>query len=93
MDDAGKYTAEHNVMEANLKISSLESRIKEIVKEVVAEERINMFLEKNVPTNPSKWSYYKSQAKKKFDVYPSAYANAWAAKQYKAAGGSWRKEK
>ena len=32
--------------------------------------------EKNVPTNPSKWSYYKSQAKKKFDVYPSAYANA-----------------
>ena len=33
MDDAGKYTAEHNVMEANLKISSLESRIKEIVKE------------------------------------------------------------
>tara|TARA_A100001011_G_scaffold391913_1_gene478377 strand:- start:667 stop:1263 length:597 start_codon:yes stop_codon:yes gene_type:complete len=57
------------------------------------EEKLNIFLEKNVPTNPSKWSYYKSQAKKKFDVYPSAYANAWAAKQYKAAGGSWRKEK
>ena len=50
-----------------------------------------MFLEKNTPTNPSKWSYYKSQAKKKFDVYPSAYANAWAAKQYKAAGGGWKK--
>ena len=48
--------------------------------------------EKNVPTNPSKWSYYKSQAKKKFDVYPSAYANAWAAKQYKAAGGGWKTE-
>ena len=46
--------------------------------------------EKNVPTNPSKWSYYKNQAKKKFDVYPSAYANAWAAKQYKKAGGGWR---
>ena len=55
------------------------------------EERLNLFLEKNTPTNPSKWSYYKSQAKKKFDVYPSAYANAWAAKQYKAAGGGWRK--
>ena len=68
-------------------------QIKEIVKEVVAEERMNMFLEKNVPTNPSKWSYYKAQAKKKFDVYPSAYANAWAAKQYKAAGGGWRKTK
>ena len=55
------------------------------------EEELNLFLEKNTPTNPSKWSYYKSQAKKKFDVYPSAYANAWAAKQYKAAGGGWKK--
>ena len=33
----------------------------------------------------------KAAAKAKFDVYPSAYANAWAAKQYKAAGGGWRK--
>lgn len=56
-------------------------------------ERINLFVEKNVPTNPSKWAYYKAQAKKKFDVYPSAYANGWAAKKYKAAGGGWRKEK
>ena len=48
--------------------------------------------EKNVPTNPAKWSYYKSQAKKKFDVYPSAYANGWAAKKYKAAGGGWKTE-
>tara|TARA_R110001592_G_scaffold112738_2_gene311250 strand:- start:517 stop:705 length:189 start_codon:yes stop_codon:yes gene_type:complete len=45
----------------------------------------------NKPTDPSKWSYYKSQAKKKFEVYPSAYANAWASKKYKAAGGGWRK--
>ena len=56
------------------------------------EEKLNLFLEKNTPTNPSKWSYYKSQAKKMFDVYPSAYANAWAAKKYKAAGGGWKKE-
>ncbi len=60
-------------------------------KEDELEERLNLFVEKNTPTNPSKWSYYKSQAKKKFDVYPSAYANAWAAKQYKGAGGGWRK--
>ncbi len=53
---------------------------------------INLFLEKNVPTDPSKWSYYVSQAKKKFDVYPSAYANGWAAKQYKDAGGKWKTE-
>ena len=61
-------------------------------KEKELEERINLFVEKNTPTNPSKWSYYKSQAKKKFDVYPSAYADAWAAKKYKAAGGGWKKE-
>ena len=52
----------------------------------------NIVLEKNVPTNPSKWQYYVSQAKKKFDVYPSAYANGWASKQYKAAGGGWKTE-
>ena len=72
-------------------IMNLKTLVKETIKEVVTEKKLNMFLEKNVPTNPSKWSYYKSQAKKKFDVYPSAYANAWAAKQYKAAGGGWKK--
>ena len=53
---------------------------------------MKLIVEKNVPTDPAKWSYYKSQAKKKFDVYPSAYANGWAAKQYKAAGGGWKTE-
>jgi hypothetical protein len=57
------------------------------------EERLNLFLEKNIPTDPTKWAYYKSQAKKKFDVYPSAYANGWAAKMYKKAGGGWKKGK
>jgi len=46
--------------------------------------------EKNVPTNPSLWSRMKSKAKSKFDVYPSAYANGWAAKEYKKAGGGWK---
>ena len=41
------------------------------------------------PTNPSLWSSVKSAAQKKFDVYPSAYANAWAAKEYKKRGGGW----
>jgi len=74
-------------------LNNLKKLIIEMVEEELSlEERLNLFLEKNVPTNPSKWSYYKSQAKKKFDVYPSAYANAWAAKKYKAAGGGWKKE-
>lgn len=41
------------------------------------------------PNNPALWSRVKAEAKRKFDVYPSAYANAWAAKEYKARGGSW----
>tara|TARA_Y100000389_G_C17468100_1_gene527592 strand:- start:980 stop:1927 length:948 start_codon:yes stop_codon:yes gene_type:complete len=53
-------------------------------------EDYELFLEKNVPTKPALWSKYKSQAKSKFDVYPSAYANGWAAKQYKKAGGGWK---
>jgi hypothetical protein len=47
--------------------------------------------EKNVLTNPSLWSRAKSLAKQKFDVYPSAYANGWAAKWYKSKGGGWKK--
>ena len=35
------------------------------------------------PTNPSLYSRVKAEAKRKFDVYPSAYANAWAAKNIK----------
>jgi hypothetical protein len=57
------------------------------------EQKMELFLEKNIPTDPEKWSYAKSQAKKKFDVYPSAYANGWAAKKYKELGGGWKKEK
>jgi hypothetical protein len=44
---------------------------------------------KNKPTNSKLWSQAKAMAKKKFDVYPSAYANAWAAKWYKKKGGGW----
>ena len=42
------------------------------------------------PTKPDLWSRAKSLAKNKFDVYPSIYANAWAAKWYKSKGGGWR---
>ena len=45
----------------------------------------------NVPTNPSLWSKAKSVAKSKYDVYPSAYANGFAAKWYKERGGNWKK--
>jgi len=62
-------------------------------KREVVEEAIELFLEKNCPTDPAKWSASKAAAKRKFDVYPSAYANGWAAKNYKEKGGGWRTEK
>jgi hypothetical protein len=55
-------------------------------------ESMEQLDEKNVPTSPEKWAQAKAQAKAKFDVYPSAYANGWAAKKYKAMGGGWRSE-
>lgn len=54
------------------------------------EPREEYIMEKNVPTNPSLWSKAKAQARAKFDVYPSAYANGWAAKWYKSKGGGWK---
>jgi len=56
----------------------------------VIEEAMGLFLEKNIPTDPAKWAASKAAAKSKFDVYPSAYANGWAAKNYKAKGGGWK---
>ena len=53
-------------------------------------EDVEHLEEKNVPTSPEKWAQAKAQAKAKFDVYPSAYANGWAAKKYKEMGGGWK---
>jgi hypothetical protein len=64
--------------------------------EYISEEDITeseLMLEKNKPTSPEKWARAKSAAKSKFAVYPSAYANAWASKKYKAMGGGWRATK
>jgi hypothetical protein len=55
------------------------------------QEALTMAKGGNVPTNPALWSRAKSAARAKYDVYPSAYANGWAAKWYKSKGGGWRK--
>lgn len=48
-------------------------------------------MSKNKPNNPQLWERAKQEARKKFSVYPSAYANAWAAKWYKERNGTWSK--
>ena len=41
------------------------------------------------PTNPTLYSRVKAEAKRKFKVYPSAYANAWLVREYKKRGGGY----
>ena len=43
------------------------------------------------PLNKRLYMRAKSEAKRKFKVYPSAYANAWLTKRYKALGGKYSK--
>lgn len=46
---------------------------------------------KNVPTNKPLYARVKAAAKKKFKVYPSAYANGWIVQEYKRRGGKYKK--
>ena len=41
------------------------------------------------PTNQSLYARVKAEAKRKFKVYPSAYANAWLVRTYKKRGGTY----
>ncbi len=41
------------------------------------------------PSNPALYSRVKAEAKRKFDVWPSAYASGWLTKEYKKRGGKY----
>jgi len=43
----------------------------------------------NKPTDAGLYARVKSAAKRKFAVYPSAYANAWLVREYKKRGGKY----
>tara|TARA_X000000950_G_scaffold1680_1_gene1833 strand:+ start:16880 stop:17065 length:186 start_codon:yes stop_codon:yes gene_type:complete len=45
---------------------------------------------KNEPTDKALYARVKAAAKKKFKVYPSAYANAWLVREYKKRGGKYK---
>lgn len=71
----------------NPKVEDIEEKLQRLLDDTMTVEA----KKKNKPTNPELWSRAKSAARSKFEVYPSAYANAWAAKWYKSKGGGWRK--
>jgi hypothetical protein len=64
--------------------------MKQMIGEAKEIQEVIELLEKNTPKNKKLWSKAKALARKKFDVYPSAYANAWASKWYKKKGGKWK---
>lgn len=41
------------------------------------------------PKNKALYARVKSEAKRKFKVYPSAYANGWLVREYKKRGGTY----
>ena len=43
-----------------------------------------------VPTNPTLYARVKAEAKRKIKEYPSAYANGWLVRTYKARGARYR---
>ncbi len=46
---------------------------------------------RNIPTNKKLYARIKAKTKRKFAVYPSAYANAYLVREYKKAGGRYRR--
>ena len=46
---------------------------------------------RNIPTNSKLYARVKAATKRKFAVYPSAYANAWLVREYKKRGGRYRR--
>ena len=49
-----------------------------------------MAAKKPIPTNPKLYAKAKAETKRKFKVYPSAYANGYLVKRYKEMGGKFR---
>ena len=45
---------------------------------------------RNVPTDKALYARVKAEAKRKFAVYPSVYANSWLVREYKKRGGKYR---
>ena len=46
---------------------------------------------RSIPTNKKLYAKVKAKTKRKFAVYPSAYANAYLVREYTKAGGRYRR--
>ncbi len=79
----------------NIKYSDerLNTLLKKLGKALKDLNKVAAKKKKRTPTNKPLWSRAIAEAKRKYDVYPSAYANGYALKWYKEHGGGWRGKK
>ena len=71
----------------------LAAELHDVFLKVSAKKKKKKSSGKNVPNNPSLWASCQAWAKANYDIHPSAYSNAGAARRYKQKGGTWRKAK
>jgi hypothetical protein len=67
--------------------------LSDVFVKVAAKKKKKKSSGKNVPNNPSLWASCQAWAKANYEVHPSAYSNAGAARRYRQKGGTWRKAK
>ena len=80
-------------VETGTRKKTMESR-QDFGRRMIQEARDKQYLEeKNVPTDKALYARVKAETKRKFKVYPSAYANAYLVKTYKKRGGGYRTTK
>jgi len=71
------------------------SRVEELIEKEDKKPNYENVLQGGGRSEPSDKELYnrvKREAKEKFDVYPSAYANAWVVREYKKRGGKYKKK-
>ena len=65
--------------------------VKNVVAKRKSRKRKTTAKKRNIPTNKKLYARVKAATKRKFAVYPSAYANAYLVRMYKKAGGKYRR--
>ena len=73
------------------KVTITENELIEIITRVISEKKKSK--KKKKKKNTTLCARGKNAAKAKYDVYPSAYANAYMVKEYKKMGGKYKGKK
>jgi hypothetical protein len=90
--------SDNSVVSCNKTLQDAKDHLTALYIHVVNEEKstdyesINQGGENSEPSDKDLYARVKLEAKAKFDVYPSAVANAWVVREYKKRGGTYRKK-